>query len=314
MNGLERRLAVLFADISGSAKLYERLGDAEALHAVDRCVKRMERAAEGFDGRLVKSLGNQIMAAFESAEAACQAALEMQQRIADLPPVSGVKLAIGIALDTGTAVETGSDITGEAVDFAARILSLARPGQILASRRAAEELPVHLREVIKVFPQSAGAQADRQIVEVLWHRTENPAPASIREVDISRPIEPVKIQATDRVAKTEVLAAAGKLCLRYGGRAYLLDERTPVLSLGRDPGSDVVIEDRKASRHHGRIELRGGRFFYVDRSTNGSYVVSAGTQEVMVRRTEIQLQGNGAICFGTSGNDSSADRATFEYL
>ena len=44
--------------------------------------------------------------------------------------------------------------------------------------------------------------------------------------------------------------------MRYHGRAFLLDEKTTVLTLGRDLGNKLVIEDRKASRQHARIERR----------------------------------------------------------
>ena len=85
MSGKEKELSVLFADVSGSTRLYEKLGDTEALRAVDRCLKRMERAVEGFRGRIVKNIGDEVMAVFEKADDAFQAATEMQQRITDLP-------------------------------------------------------------------------------------------------------------------------------------------------------------------------------------------------------------------------------------
>ena len=61
---------MLFADASGSTKLcHERLGDTEALRAVDRCIKRMERAIDGFRAA-VKTIGDEVIATFETAEAA----------------------------------------------------------------------------------------------------------------------------------------------------------------------------------------------------------------------------------------------------
>ena len=72
----------MFADVSGSARLFQRIGDTEAAYAVERCVKRMERSIVGFRGETVKISGGELVAAFESAEDACQAAINMQlQRI-----------------------------------------------------------------------------------------------------------------------------------------------------------------------------------------------------------------------------------------
>src|SRR3990172_8781464 len=93
---VERNLCVLFADVSGSTRLYEKLGDKEALYAVERCIKRMTRATEQYHGRVVKTIGDEVMAVFDSAEAGFQAGCEVQLRVDDLPPIKGTKLAIRV--------------------------------------------------------------------------------------------------------------------------------------------------------------------------------------------------------------------------
>src|SRR5512146_2387517 len=105
MNEAPLNVSVLFADVSGSARLHEKLGSAEALRAVDRCMKRMERTVDGFNGRIVKIVGDELMATFDHADEALQAAIEMQLRVADLPPVSGVKLEIRVGFSHGEVVE-----------------------------------------------------------------------------------------------------------------------------------------------------------------------------------------------------------------
>lgn len=296
MGGVERKLAVLFADVSGSTKLYEKLGDTEALRAVDRCIKRMERAIEGFRGRLVKTIGDEVMAAFETAEDAFQASIEMQQRVSDLPPVSGVKLAIRVGFHYGAAIEEGNDIFGDTVNTAARIVGLANSDQILTSSQTVDELPKLLRESTRDLEQLSvkGKAEGVHVFEVLWHETDE-----------------LTMKADSLVAKQRAVA---KLCVRYRGRAYLLDEKTPFLTLGRDQGNDLLIEDRKASRHHARIERRGDKFYYVDQSTNGSYVAIAGEHETLLRREEMLLRSCGTICFGSSANDPQADCAHFEHM
>lgn len=296
MGGVERKLAVLFADVSGSTKLYEKLGDTEALHAVDRCIKRMERAIEGFRGRLVKTIGDEVMATFETAEDAFQAAVEMQQRVTDLPPISGVKLAIRVGFHFGPAIEDNNDIFGDTVNTAARIVGLANSEQILTSQQTVNELPRLLRDSTRDLEQLSvkGKAEGVHVFEVLWHETDE---LTMKASSITSGPRP-----------------SAKLCVRYHGRAYLLDEKTPFLTLGRDQGNDLIIEDRKASRHHARIERRGDKFFYVDQSTNGSYVAIAGEQETLLRREEMLLRSTGAICFGSSANDPQADCAHFEHM
>lgn len=291
MGGVERKLTVLFADVSGSTKLYEKLGDAEALRAVDRCLKRMERAIDGFRGRLVKTVGDEIMAVFETAEDAFQAAVEMQLRVSDLPPVSGVKLAIRVGFHSGSVSEEAGEVTGDTVNAAARIVGGAKSEQILASLHTVNALPHLLRE--SVHAVEIGGHDSGGIFEVAWRHPDEQA---------AKPA-PAPAQRLSR-----------KLCVRYRGRAYLLDEKTPFLTLGRDQGNDLIIEDRKASRLHARIERRGDKFVYVDQSTNGSYITLAGEPEMMLRRHELPLSGSGSVCFGSSANDPLADCAQFEPL
>ena len=75
---------------------FKALSLIHIFRAVDRCMKRMERAVEGFGGRIVKLVGDELMATFALADEAFQAGVEMQLRVADLPPVSGVKLAVRV--------------------------------------------------------------------------------------------------------------------------------------------------------------------------------------------------------------------------
>ena len=74
-------LAVLFADVSGSTRLYETLGDERALATVGRCVELMREACDGHAGRVIKTIGDEVMAVFPLADEAAQAAAVMQARI-----------------------------------------------------------------------------------------------------------------------------------------------------------------------------------------------------------------------------------------
>jgi len=298
MSAPQRKLIVMFADISGSAGLFERLGDTEAMHAVERCLKRMKRSIDGYRGRTVQIIGDELLAAFETAEDACQAAIDMQQRISDLPPVSGLKLTIRIGLHCGMVTEDGDKLRGDVVTNAARIAGIARRDQILASSTLATTLGEHGTISLRPMPDLGSIPENGDtltISQVHW------TPHEIAK----GPHSSFEQSAAPR---------ADRLCVRYHGKAFLLDEKTPVLTLGRDPGNKLVIDDRKASRQHARIEKRKEGYYLVDTSTNGCFVSLAGRQEVLVRRNELLLEGVGRICFGTSGNDASADSADFEHL
>lgn len=301
MSGKERELSILFADVSGSTRLYEKLGDTEALHAVDRCIKRMERAVEAFRGRVVKTIGDEVMAVFDSAEEAFQSASEMQQRITDLPPVSGVKLAIRLGFHHGPVIEDKADYFGDTVNTAARLAGLAKPGQALTSGETVARLPELLQLSTRDLDQmSVKGKADElHVFEVLWQEGE--------ELTMKAP-------SLRAAGGKSAGATVNRLCVRYNGEVMVLDEKRNTLSLGRDASCDLVIRDRRASRNHGKIERRGDKFVLSDISTNGTYVAFNGEPELFVRREDIVLRGNGRISFAASSASEAADIAEFEYL
>lgn len=299
MAGIERTLAVLFADVSGSTKLYERLGDTEALRAVDRVIKRMERAIQGFNGRLVKTIGDEVMATFPTAADAFQAATEMQLRVNDLPAVSGVKLAIRVGFHFGPAIEDNNDVFGDTVNTAARIVGLANTSQILTSKQTVDELPQLLQHATRDLDQIAvkGKAEGVHAYEVLWQGD--------AEDDMT-----MKADSLIKTAKQHVV----RLSLNYQGKSVIIDDKMQGVSLGRDMANDIVVEDRKASRHHARIERRGDKYYLVDQSTNGTFLAPAGEKEVLLRREEVLLQGSGTLCFGSSGTDPEVSRLSYEHL
>lgn len=299
MTATQRRMIVMFADVSGSAGLFERLGDTEAMHAVERCLKRMKRSIDGYRGRTIQIVGDELLAVYESAEDACQAAIDMQQRIADLPPVSGLKLTIRIGLHAGMVVEDAGKLSGEVVTNAARIAGIARRDQILCSSVLAAELPESGTLNVRPMPELGSIPEQGEsltLFHIQWtvHEMGGYSPSTFGPPTTHPPVD--------------------RLCVRYHGKAFLLDSKTPALTLGRDLGNKLVIEDRKASRQHARIEKRKEGYFLVDTSTNGCFVSLAGRSEKLVRRNEIMLEGSGRICFGCSGNDPTADSAEFEHL
>ena len=290
--------SVLFADVSGSAKLHEKLGNTEALRATERCMKRMERAVEAFNGRLLRHNGDELMAVFATAEEAAMSALEMQQRVADLPPISGVKLAIRVGFSFGTFNESEPS-TGELVDTAAYLTGLAKPGQILTTTDAQTTLSPVLQLSIRDRGTMAakGKFPEIQLFELLA------SDSALAPIDTGDDAKTTKAEASQ----------GARLRLRYGDDVVILDKRNTVISMGRDADCDVVIHDRRASRRHVEIEWRdGNRFVLSDTSTNGTYVTIKGQPEIHLRKEECVIHGTGVICFAASANTPQADRVEFE--
>ena len=293
-------VSVLLADVSGSARLHEKLGKAEALRAVDRCMRRMERTVEGFNGRIVKIVGDELMATFPYADEALQAAVDMQQRIADLPPVSGVKLEIRVGFAHGEVSEEAGALVGETVNVAASLAGMAKPGQILTSQASLATLSPPL---LKLTRELATPPADGKL-----------AATAISEVVVHELHESATNHAPTRRSEDE--PGDSKVRIQYKAQVLVLERNASAISLGRDQDCDVVIHDRRASRKHASIEWRNGHPFLIDRSTNGTFVALGNNPEVFLRRSEVALRGKGTICLAGSATapetDSKRDCAHFE--
>jgi class 3 adenylate cyclase len=133
------RMAILFTDLVGSTAMYERLGDAAAYGLVRRHFDLLRAAITRHYGRVVKTVGDAVMASFDlprdavEAGLACIAALRTL-RGADGSP-SGLRLKVGVHAGACLAIEANgsTDYFGRTVNVAARVESLARPDELVAS-------------------------------------------------------------------------------------------------------------------------------------------------------------------------------------
>jgi class 3 adenylate cyclase len=287
----EPSLAVLFADVAGSTRLYERLGNAQALVAVGRCLDIVKAACEGHGGRLIKTIGDEAMTAFPSVDDCTEAAAEMQAKIAALAPVGGSQLAIRVGYHFGPAIEAGGDIFGDSVNVAARMVALAKGGQVITSNETAAALSPWLRARLRELDSLTvkGKVQDIGIFELLWQESADELTA----------------------LSTRPKMSPAKIRLLHGDREIELGDARPTATLGRDPQSDFVITDKMASRLHARIERRRDKFVIVDQSSNGTYVTVEGEREIMLRREELTLRGRGHISFGHAHQSGPADVLKF---
>jgi class 3 adenylate cyclase len=296
MSEAEKPRSVLFAELSGNARLHEKLENSEALRAVERCTRRMQRAVEACGGSVVKSAEDRLIAVFGLADEAFHAAIEMQQRVGDLPPVSGVKLAIRVSFAHGPLREENAGVAGATVDLAARLAALAKPGQILTDSAARAALSMALQPSARDLGAADGGQdGAARIFELVAADL----PALLVKPLVDPPAQPPGAQGP---------------CLRlsYAGKDHFLDDTTPVITLGRGANNEVIVNDRRASRNHARIERRGEQIMVIDTSTNGTYVTLQGMPELSLRKGDCVIRGKGVICFAAPATDAQADCADFE--
>ena len=76
-------LTIVFADISGSTRLYEVLGDAPARAQVASCLQILTDVTQRHGGSVIKTIGDELMCTFPTAESAVSAACEMHEMLED---------------------------------------------------------------------------------------------------------------------------------------------------------------------------------------------------------------------------------------
>src|ERR1043165_5174008 len=133
-----RERTVLFADLRGSTGLYEAFGNAEASGMVTQTVGQISEAVLESGGQLIKTLGDGLMAAFETPRDGVRAAQRMQEllektvqraRRQNNPGLLAMRLQVALA--RGEVVELNGDCFGDAVNVAARLIDHAGDGEIL---------------------------------------------------------------------------------------------------------------------------------------------------------------------------------------
>lgn len=289
-------LCILFADISGSTRLYELLGDEAARHKVLDCLEAMADVVEGFQGRVIKTVGDEIMCTFVDVDQAARASGEMhstlQEDMTSNSDAGSLLLAIRVGMHFGPAIIETNDVFGDAVNVAARMVALAKPMQVLTTAATVDLMSPEVRATTRFIDRTPvrGKKDNIDIFEVLW-----------QQEDVTR------MQA-DAVSAEP----AGELRLAYAQIVLRVNESRPVAVLGRSKGADLSIGEALASRQHMRVECRRGRFFVVDHSTNGTYLRADG-QEFFLRREEMQLPGQGEISLGRPFSDAPGDIVQFDW-
>ncbi|MCI3950532.1 MAG: adenylate/guanylate cyclase protein [Burkholderiales bacterium] len=285
-------MSVLFADISGSTKLYDTLGDTRAKALVDECIGIMRSIVARYKGRVIKTIGDEVMCILPDADSGHLAATDMQLKVASLEVVANVRRAIRVGFHFGAVIEENGDVFGDTVNMAARMAGLAKGMQIITTRATVDRLSPALRSSTRGIAALSvkGKGDDVDVCEVIWQSGE----------DLT--------MATASIAQT---AKAVKLQLKHGAKEFVLEQANSGIAVGRDASCQIVLADRMASRVHARIERRRDKFFLVDQSTNGTFVNFVGEVEIVLRREEVMLRGQGRVTFGHSLSESAEETLDF---
>jgi len=279
-------MAVLFADISESTSLYQKLGDVAARNIVNACLKLIIDTLARFDGRLVKTIGDEVMCVFPSADLGVLAASSMQAQVAAARP-GNHPVSIHIGLHYGTVLVEEEDVFGDTVNVAAYLAAVAAAEQILTTEATEQCLSAALKACVRPIFHAVlkGAKEESTVFQVLW-RTDN---VDLTDVNLR----------SDKIIPSDT----GSLLIALDEERVRVDQWRTGVVIGRSKDCDLVVSDSFASRQHFTIKLVRTHFYLFDHSINGTFVSLESGEEVHVLRRELLLDGSGQISVGRSRSE-----------
>jgi adenylate cyclase len=294
--GKDIELAILFADVVGSTRLYELMGDLRARDMVAICIDVMRSATEQRQGTVIKTMGDEVMSTFPSADEALNAAAQMQQQISSHAQlkVDGQPVSIRIGCHFGPVMLENRDVFGATVHTANRMTSQAKAGQIITTAATVERLSPEWRASCRQIDVATlkGQGNEVALYEVLWQSEDVTSMVPAISMN-SRPVRLLRLR------------------IRANDRDLVVDEQHSSITIGRAEDNDVVIKGNLISRLHARIEISRSKFVLIDQSTNGTFVQTADGEESFVRRDSLQIKGQGTIGLGRLPEQDSPQTIRF---
>lgn len=291
-------LTILFVDISGSTTLYETLGDEAAHCIINECLSMLAITVQLHDGEIIKTMGDGLMCSFNDATNAADAAIamhELRDQIEERKADGHIVPDIRIGFHTGPVLLVQSDIFGDTVNIAARMVSLAKPRQIVTTKQTVNILPDFLKEKAGFFDRTIikGKGGEFDIYEIVWEES--------NKTVILKAEQPKQEYGNIM----NIVSAEKKVSI---------DRSNPTISIGRQGHNTITIEDTMVSRSHCRIEYHKGKFIFIDHSTNGSYIHNDDGNTAYVHNDECELVSSGYICLGQDCRQDSRLSITFRLL
>jgi adenylate cyclase len=294
------KAAVLFADISGSTQLYVQHGDTTARTMIAKALEYLAGVTKDHHGVVIKTIGDEVMCRFPSADDAFDAAVGMQRTLKENAAeiTDKTRVCIRVGLQWGEVVNQGGDVFGDAVNVAARVAAVAKRDQIVTTEQTVAALTGSRPDMARQFDRVAlkGREGELVLHMIDWDE----------EADATR-MRTVTPAATNAVEK--------KLQLIFGDKSALLFTEGKTLTLGRSAECSLVVATGFASRLHAKVIMRRGRFVLADESTNGTYIMpgglGSGAQEVFIKREEFLLPDKGVFSLGQSCNAADAKVVQF---
>jgi len=295
---------VVFADLMGSTGVFETIGNARASRVVTQLTQWIGEIFVSQGGRVVKTLGDGVLAVFSNAPDAITAVVAVQRghqkKIANASSATRMPIRVGVA--RGDVEFVDGDCYGDAVNVASRLSDLSGPHQIWANNLSlegsAEFDGIRFRPLGPITIR--GRVEPCAVFQVEWHENTS---SDFLTMQASQDSQSAQIDKDILGGEIDLVW----LDVQKRFRSFQLP-----IHIGRVSQAEFVVNDPRVSRAHARIDWRNGSIMLVDVSTYGSWVrFSGGGSDLLLRREECVLHGRGEIALGASFSDLSVPTVTF---
>ena len=282
-NNSSNRSTVLFADICRSTVLFDKLGDHAALELVTSALQLASVVATHNNGKVIGTIGDEILCTFDSPEDALHTANQIHIRIQNQASMQEHQLSMRIGIHSGSVLVSSESVHGTTVNIAARLAQQAKANQSLISESTvasiADKFSGQLRPIGNLSLKGKAGMV------------------SVSELIVPDYREEITQVNSIRIAKPRSFL----LTIHYLTRQNRLDPMLVRYLFGRGHDCDQVINHPTVAREHAEILYRNGRFLLRDFSTNGSVVIQ-GDKITRLHRSNTELRNKGEIYLGrTSG-------------
>ncbi|MGH8553347.1 MAG: adenylate/guanylate cyclase domain-containing protein [Methylococcales bacterium] len=280
-------MTILFVDVAGSVQLYDSIGDIPAHEKIVECLNEMASIIEAQGGRVVEIIGDEIMAAFADADPAVEAAARIQSGPGE---VTNSDLGVRIGFHSGLTAHTAGHPYGDSVNVAARMVDLAKAGQIITNHQTAQKLSEANQDRMRVIDRNffiKGKPNPYDIYEVVWDESDSTG-----------------VLAPPKAGYVQTRRAETPLYLKYRGKILNITEYSGEVVLGRGPKCALIVASDAASRIHAVVSYRNGLMVLKDQSTNGTFIRplvdsdETGGVDLFIHHEEWVSDGPGILCLG----------------
>ncbi len=254
-DGFKSPMTIFFADVAGSVQLYDSIGDIPAHEKIVGRLNQLSSIIQGQGGRVVEIIGDQIMAAFSDPDQAVEAATLIQSSLVE---ETASEFGVRIGFHSGLTAAADGHPYGDTVNVAARMVNLAKSGQIITDHQTADDLSEANRARMRVIDKNffiKGKPNPYDIYEVVWDESESTVVLTVPKTGYAQR------------RRTEL-----SLYLKYRGKILNITQYSGEVVLGRGRRCGLVIHSGAASRTHAMVSCHNGMMVIKDQSTNGTFI------------------------------------------